>query len=132
MRINGKIIYLFFILLTFCKEKTNSKLPSITIDSDKSVYYVGEYYKAKVSLSDTSLFIYKEPDGVFYKVIPWIIVDEDTLDNFEDNYGYISFLIDSSKMGQRSYHVSIMVPSPEGGDITFSKLVYYTVASSRE
>ncbi len=61
------ICFSYFIIFIFSCDKVNfsSNLPVVIVYPEKEVYKMGEYYRARITLSDTSLFTFRSPDGTF-------------------------------------------------------------------
>jgi hypothetical protein len=104
----------------------NECIPTIIVEANKDTLQAGEEFRAKVYLSDSTIFYYTEPPGSLERLIPLFRVNGKLVE--VDSY-FLIYTEEAKRKNGNLGEVSfgIIVPSPNYGDLEFGVRYNYVV-----
>ena len=134
-----KLYYILIgVILFSCSQQDNSAkcdFPEIVVEPENDTVRIGETYRAKISLSDTSLlYFYDGPNDRRVRTVPIFSINGELVDSNKDYYIYET-VVDSSditvqKDGDKfkEWSVGLVFPHPSGfGDVKLSQRNSYLI-----
>lgn len=135
IRIKKVIIIIFVLLIQACStiKEDNFCLPKMVYEASKDTLVEGEFYTAKIHLSDTS-FLYLHGGEKSGRVEPIITVNGNKL-NAKNGIGEFEFeckkFNNDLEVSKQNIECSITFPYQKGGggEMTHTRIIYYWVKS---